>query len=65
MWCLNTVTWNHTVAFLSKAFWIYTTSRYVTGTQIDLRPGMLLVEPVGANSRAASLWGTEIHPVTL
>jgi hypothetical protein len=28
--CLNTVTWNHTVAFLSKALWIYTTTRDTT-----------------------------------
>src|SRR6266536_3094041 len=28
---LEHVTWNHTVAFLSKAFWFYTTTRDATG----------------------------------
>src|SRR5579872_2000968 len=40
MWCLNTVTWNHTVAFLSKAFWIYTA---MINPVVVAAPGLTLI----------------------
>src|SRR6266581_3480958 len=33
---LEHVTWNHTVAFLSKAFWFYTTTRDTTRLAGDM-----------------------------